>query len=73
MNVLLRKSSQIEPDNQGVYRNNFGDVVTSVEREKMGDSNGPKRLGKMLWEGVKKRRDKKLLQNWAGSHARRPG
>jgi hypothetical protein len=71
MDVFLRKSSQIETDNQGVYRNNFGELVTSVEREKIGDSNGPRRLGKMLGEGVQKRRDKNLLQNWAGSHARK--
>jgi hypothetical protein len=51
----------------------FGKVVASVEREKIGDPNGPRRLGKMLWEGVPKRRDKNLLQNWAGSHARKAG
>jgi hypothetical protein len=60
-------------DNKRVYRNKFEEVVTSIERAKIEDFNGAIRHRKRLQEGVQKRRDKNLLQNWAGSHARKAG
>jgi hypothetical protein len=60
-------------DNKRVYRNKFEEVVTSIERAKIEDSNGVIRCRKRLQDGVQKRRDKNLLQNWADSHARKAG
>jgi 3-methyladenine DNA glycosylase Tag len=54
-------------DNKRVYRNKCEEVVTSIERAKI------IRHRKRLQAGVQKRRDKNLLQNWAGSHARKAG
>ena len=63
MNTFFKRNNKMRIINQRLYRNKYDKVVTSVEREKIGDSNGAIRLGKKLQEGVQKRRDKNPLQN----------
>ena len=73
MNTFLRETIKWELIIKGSIGTNMTKYLYQYKEKKIRDSNGAIRLVKMIQEGFQKSRDKKLLQNWAGSHARKAG